>query len=416
MIDESTCWYQQDCVKEMNRFYDAHIKNGVHSHLSAFTALLELTDERGSEVLDLGAGTGMISEFCKNYHYRGADLPHIISGCAMRNYPQYMYKACDIAKDENIAWINKYPVVITNAVIDIMQNPIEILQKILRNCSKYLIIHRQEITENGATRVTKNPSYSGFTYHSIISRKDFNDLLEKENFYVVREIQLSFGNWENGGSSFLLRRRKSWALNEIDFKLDKHLGNRHNGFFIEAGANDGLAQSNTMFFEYYKQWMGILIEPVEELYKECKRNRSINTVSINSALVSPEQSGKEVEIAYAPESNGLMSIVYDKSERTERLMKRTLGQEVYYSNVKGTTLNYLLTQYKKTTDKIDLLVLDVEGYEIEVLKGLDFHIWNIEFVLIEIFEENFQTVSGIMNRYYDQVDKLDEHNYLYKRK
>ena len=37
--------------------------------------------------------------------------------------------------------------------------------------------------------------------------------------------------------------------------------NKKNGFFIELGANDGLFQSNTAFFEKEHEWTGILIEP-----------------------------------------------------------------------------------------------------------------------------------------------------------
>jgi hypothetical protein len=34
---------------------------------------------------------------------------------------------------------------------------------------------------------------------------------------------------------------------------------KDNGFFIELGANDGLMQSNTAFFEFTRGWTGILI-------------------------------------------------------------------------------------------------------------------------------------------------------------
>jgi len=46
-----------------------------------------------------------------------------------------------------------------------------------------------------------------------------------------------------------------------------------NGFFIEAGANDGIAQSYT--YELEKNgWRGILIEPSSEAFENCMLNRS----------------------------------------------------------------------------------------------------------------------------------------------
>ena len=60
------------------------------------------------------------------------------------------------------------------------------------------------------------------------------------------------------------RRRKgiaSYSLNDLDLKLDAILEQR-DGFYIEAGANDGLNQSNTVFFERHRGWTGLLVEPL----------------------------------------------------------------------------------------------------------------------------------------------------------
>ena len=61
--------------------------------------------------------------------------------------------------------------------------------------------------------------------------------------------------------------------------------NKRNGFFIELGANDGLKQSNTAFFEKEMGWNGILIEPSLEGYEKCKINRK-NSICLNYACVS----------------------------------------------------------------------------------------------------------------------------------
>ena len=164
--DRDSCWYQQYVVDEMNRFYDMHGKNPeVTKHFSAFSELLSRCDEKGNELMDLGCGTAMLSEFCKDYKYHGTDLKHVITGCALRNYPEYEYRDSNII-DDDILWIKEYPVVVMNAVIDIMEKPLEMLEKVLQACNEYLIIHRQEITEHGQTHVVRNGSYGGYTYHS----------------------------------------------------------------------------------------------------------------------------------------------------------------------------------------------------------------------------------------------------------
>jgi len=408
--DKNSCWYQQTCVDEMNRFYDVNrINQEVCRHFFYFSQLLSHADEKGAELLDLGCGTALLSEYCKENHYRGADLPHIISGCAIRNYEKFDYRGCDIINDD-LSWIDQYPVVVMNAVIDIMQHPLEMLSKVLSSASKYVIIHRQEITEAGETRCIQNDSYGGYTYHSIINRNDFNRLLEENNFDVVKELQLEFTNWENNGSSFLLRKRRSWSLYKIDHKLNAFLKDVKNGFFIEAGANDGLTQSNSYFFEFYKNWKGLLVEPIDDISKRCIQNRSPNTIVENYALVSDSYSDKEIDMIYTPICNGLMSIVDGKNAHLQLAKAQEKGIR---KKVPVCTLNHLLK--KHGIEKIDLLILDIEGHEIEALKGIDFEKHKPEYMLIEQLD-GLGEIDTYLATWYDLIDQLTHHDYLYKRK
>ena len=45
--------------------------------------------------------------------------------------------------------------------------------------------------------------------------------------------------------------RRSFALDKLDLKLRPFLSFR-NEFFVEASTNDGVAQSNTLYFETYQ--------------------------------------------------------------------------------------------------------------------------------------------------------------------
>ncbi|KAF6201526.1 hypothetical protein GE061_003917 [Apolygus lucorum] len=44
-------------------------------------------------------------------------------------------------------------------------------------------------------------------------------------------------------------------------KVRSILQNKKNGFFIEVGALDGETRSNTLYFERFLNWTGLLIEP-----------------------------------------------------------------------------------------------------------------------------------------------------------
>lgn len=416
--DTVSCWHQpQTVTSEMNRFYDLHIKgHDIAEHMSAFTRLLMATDKQGSDVIDLGCGTAMLSEFCKEFKYFGADLSYVIADCAMRNFPDYYYRSINIETDD-LSWLKKYPVVITSGIIDVMQHPLETLVRILENTSEYLIVHRQDISEAKPTQIEKGPGYGDFAWHSIINRKELLSTLDALNFDIVKEEKLKFDNWEDGGRSLLLRKRKSWALYGIDHKLSDILGNRENGFFIEAGANDGLRQSNTMFFEFYKNWYGILIEPVPALSRDCRQNRSPRNFYVEAALVGPDYEGETIDLYYTPENNGLLTTVVN--EKAPELMKRVGSEEVIRITASVITFNRLIEQareHKYIPEKIDLMVLDLEGQEFEVLKGIDFEKHNIEYLLVEELNRTTEISEYLSPWYKEEMVLLSGHDVLYKRK
>jgi len=411
--DKTTCWYQPSCIDKMNEFYDATKNNQeVKEHLKVFVELLALTDDDGGELLDLGCGTAMLSEYISDHVYVGADLPPILSGCSMRNYPQYRYQACDICNDD-LSWINKYKITVLNGVIDVMEHPLEVLGAMLNHAAKYVIIHRQEITEQGETKIVKNGSYGGETFHCIINRAEFNALLDECNFSIVKELPLAFGNWENGGSSFLLRRMQSYALYEMDYKLNKIFKNKKQGFFIEAGANDGKRQSNTYFLEFYKNWKGLLIEPVYEKFAQCMENRSRQTLVVNAALVQNGYHDDYIDMIHTPNCHGMLSVVND--DNAPFMMKRAMEPGIKM-RVPAKTLNECLAMLAEAPQHIDLLILDVEGYEYYALQGIDFEKWKIEYLLIEQLDNKTENIAGLIEEYYELVELLSEHDYLYKRK
>ena len=204
VIDETTCWYQKSGIDEMNKAHDKHLQEEESYHCKIFTQLIPFLDARGSSILEIGCGCGFLSTYMEDFVYTGADLPHIIEGCSKKNYPKNTYIHCDILKD-NMNWIKKYDIVMASAVIDVMQHPLEILDKLLKNTSKYFLLHRTEITENGLTETIKNPSYGGVTYHAILNRNDFNEILRRNKFEILKKLQLNYG-WENGGESVLIKK------------------------------------------------------------------------------------------------------------------------------------------------------------------------------------------------------------------
>jgi len=421
MVDTNTCWYIDKCIDSMNYFYDKSVKgrtiedlSNQFYHLSVFQKLINSIDDKNLNLIDLGCGTGMISQFCKNHNYKGSDLPNVLMKSAMRNYPEHYYRNFDLTDvNQDASWLKDYDIIVVNGVIDIMQYPLQTFERILQNASKYIILHRQEITQKGETHVIKNDSYDGYTYHSIINVNDFKKLLKKYNFEVVMQERLEFTNWEDDGASFLIRKERTWSLYQIDHKLTKYFGNIEDGQCIEIGSNDGLKQSNTYYFEFYQNWHALLIEPIPEIFNKCVENRSRASLCINCAIVGKDYKEKEIEMIYTPESNGLLSVVND--ENAPYLMKRT-KEEGIKIKVPAYTLNEILQLSEGKFGKhYNFMSIDVEGYERNVLSSVDFGKYIIDYILVEELEEN-SVIETLLSSHYTKIDKLTEHDYLYKRK
>lgn len=203
------------------------------------------------------------------------------------------------------------------------------------------------------------------------------------------------------------------ALDDLDSKLEKYL-NYDNGFFIEAGANDGFFASNTYYFEMTRHWRGILIEPIPELYRRCRKLRK-NSKVINCALVSNTYSGKHVTMRYA----NLMSIVDgargDAQKDSAYIQQGLEVQDIkrsYSVRVPGRTLTSILDELAVTN--IDLLTVDVEGYEVEALKGLDLQRYRPKYICVEAWAR--QAIDDYLIPYYEIVDELTELDILYRAK
>lgn len=206
-----------------------------------------------------------------------------------------------------------------------------------------------------------------------------------------------------------------------DFLLEKIFKGKSNGYFVEVGCLDGIEFSNTYFFER-KGWKGICLEAHHDFIPALRQNRPGAQV-VHCAI--GEEDRDEV-IFYANKAGSLSTV--DRSEE-ERWKKNYADDFSGFEEQKVSmrTLTSVFDEYHP--QHIDFVSLDIEGYEVNALKGLDLnkyrpHIFIIEYkdddhknLLEEIlFPSHYHFLAQIgCNLFYglDQADKeilLGKHN------
>jgi len=139
----------------------------------------------------------------------------------------------------------------------------------------------------------------------------------------------------------------------IDGIIIRNLGT--NKFFVEAGGSDPEDQSNTATLER-NGWSGLVVEPKLDFNERYKRYRP-NTIVENYVLVSNDYVNDYIEGDFSHYMMGGVLNIHNKSWNPKP-----------YPAIQ---LYKLLDKHQIT--EVDFMCLDVEGYEEQVLKGIDFN-------------------------------------------
>lgn len=152
------------------------------------------------------------------------------------------------------------------------------------------------------------------------------------------------------------------------YVVEELLGGKKGGTFIEIGAYDGLTLSNTWLLERDYGWRGVCIEAMPETFAALKRNRACVCVHAAAAATS---GGKVVFHALSGNSAMLSGRLDTQSAVHKRRIAGDLarhGNSARTVEVPTMKAADLLRHHGMT--EVDYASVDVEGGELECLKGL----------------------------------------------
>jgi FkbM family methyltransferase len=173
------------------------------------------------------------------------------------------------------------------------------------------------------------------------------------------------------------------------------------GFFLELGGFDGLAETNTRFFEACLGWSGMLIEASPLSFEQLKANAPRRS---NSDLLNVAPSCEKFEFVHLLKQTNtgisLHEAVYEGVDPLSWQVKAQCGPLSFYLQELG-------------INTIDFLSLDVEAFEYYVLRTIDFKALDIKVLLVELSNRFYDSKTEKFDRLKEQVlTVLDENGFV----
>jgi len=158
-----------------------------------------------------------------------------------------------------------------------------------------------------------------------------------------------------------------------DLWVAETLQYRRDAYFLEFGALDGLAASNTAMLEKTLGWRGIAVEANPTHYPQVCANRSC--ITVNAALTATSRNSVELIDVF-----GLSALrEHIDVDGAQSVRERDARGYVWIDTLNP---NELLQRYS-APNRIEFLSLDIEGGEYEVIKAIDLDYYQIAMMAIE---------------------------------
>jgi FkbM family methyltransferase len=164
-----------------------------------------------------------------------------------------------------------------------------------------------------------------------------------------------------------------FAQDKEDLFLLEYFKDIKDGLFIDIGASHPFEYSNT-YALYAKGWSGINVEPIPA---KCSKFKFFRPRDINLNIGVGANQGQLKFYEMSPSVYSTFNSTVANSLVSER---RAILAKVYEMNIM--TLTELYKTYGKGR-KVHVLSIDTEGYEMEVLQGINWDILQPQIVLIE---------------------------------
>jgi len=184
-----------------------------------------------------------------------------------------------------------------------------------------------------------------------------------------------------------------------DLFIQNYFKNKPKGFYVDVGCYHPLQGNNTHLL-YKNGWSGINFDINHYSIKlfNFLRKRDLN---IHSGI---SRKKSKLTMYYRKEINMLNTL-------DEKIAKIHFRNGYKKKNIQVNTLNFFISKKFKKLNKIDFINIDVEGYELDALKSLNFSIYKPQLICIEI-----HNIKKMYDTNYNYLKSNNVYNYLINKK
>ncbi len=162
-----------------------------------------------------------------------------------------------------------------------------------------------------------------------------------------------------------------------DRVIDRALGGKKGGVFVDIGAYDGVTGSNTLYFEKWRGWTGVMVEPVAAFRRIAEDARTAPCLPYAVADKEGEASFMAVTEGYT-QMSGLIDS-YDASLLDQVRADPRHKEEMITVQTRPIAA---ILQEAGLRD-IDFISLDIEGGELAALRSFPFDDFTVRTWAIE---------------------------------
>ena len=196
--------------------------------------------------------------------------------------------------------------------------------------------------------------------------------------------------------------------------IKKYFKDKSNGKFVDLGCFHPTRDNNT-YQLYKRKWTGINID-LNSLSIELFNFFRSRDINLNIALANKKGVNKLFYSGQFSPLNSMNSNHLNFLKKNFNLEKKSFK----IKNIKTESLNNILE--KHNFFDIDLLSIDLEGYEYEVLRNFKFNNYKIDLICIEMIshnlssKKNYQKLNRILRKNNFKFIYKTEVNFFYKNK